>query len=245
MKMVESAGTPWTDEELGAALEGYLYLLQLEFSAIPFSITQYTKILLNGPLSERNDASLRYRMRNISFLMEEHGLPSLKAFSPAPQVGRNVKARLIDMLDQRGDSIDAIIRFSEQKPSLPSLENVLKGLEEIKLQLDSFSSTEQAGIGHNNPPAEFDLSEEFPKMSISVNVIKNEITKKSPNTKSIAKMSEKLVEFSLKLVVWSGQRCTDFAKAGAIAAGTGWGLSHDGLGQKILETIRSIYQLFP
>ena len=56
----------WSDDELRASVDAYLYMLRLEVSSIPYSPAEYSKFLQSGPLRDRNDASIRYRMRNIS-----------------------------------------------------------------------------------------------------------------------------------------------------------------------------------
>jgi hypothetical protein len=91
----------WSIDELRAAVDAYLYMLRLEASSIPFSSTAYSRFLLTGPLRDRNEASIRYRMRNISQVMEERGAPVLRSFSPAPQVGKNVKKTINQLLDER------------------------------------------------------------------------------------------------------------------------------------------------
>ena len=51
---------------------------------------------------------------------------------------------------------------------------------------------------------------------------------------------DRLGSFGLKLAIWTGQRVTDFAKAGAVAAGTGFGVWLTGLGDHIIEVLHMI-----
>lgn len=86
-----AAREPWSDEELSAALDAYLYMLQLQLSSIPFSAERHSETLLSGPLHQRSRASVRYRMRNISAVAQDRGVPTVAAFSSAMQLGRGVR----------------------------------------------------------------------------------------------------------------------------------------------------------
>ena len=56
---------PWSDSELRTSIDAYLYMLQLETAAVPFSVVEQERLLISGPLSARNEVSVRYRLRNM------------------------------------------------------------------------------------------------------------------------------------------------------------------------------------
>lgn len=76
-------------------------MLQLEAVSVPFSAADQEKLLCSGPLSGRSDASVRDRLRNISYVMQERGEATLSAYSAAPQVGKYAKGRIHYLLDER------------------------------------------------------------------------------------------------------------------------------------------------
>jgi hypothetical protein len=92
--VAKSSKILWTDNELVSAVEFYLFMLQAQRAGLAYPKDTGTKLLLSGPLNTRNDASLRYRMRNISAVISEMGGPVLAEYSPAQQVGVNVRMRL-------------------------------------------------------------------------------------------------------------------------------------------------------
>jgi hypothetical protein len=89
----------WTDVELAIAVEAYLYLSRLEHAGAAYSEREMTAFLLDGPLKNRNDASIRYRMRDISSVLARRGWSTLRPYSPARQVGSGVRVRIEAILD--------------------------------------------------------------------------------------------------------------------------------------------------
>lgn len=244
-KRADRRNTSWSESELRIAIDAYLYMLQLQVAGIRFSVVEQERLLFSGPLSNRNDASIRYRMRNVSCIMEERGDGVLKAYSPAPQVGKNVKARLHAILDERADTLDTIRRFGGERRSDPArLNEVLISLERLKGMVSELSAapTSAPGIGHNNPPEAIDIRrEELSEVSRAITDIEEAISGDNPDLKRISVRSDVLVRFGLKCALWAGERMTDFAKAGAIAAGTGAGLSLSGIGGQIVETLQNVF----
>lgn len=236
---------PWSDIELQVAVDAYLYMLQLEISGIPFSETRQERLLFSGPLSNRSDASVRYRMRNISCVMQERGVAILRAYSPAPQVGRNVKSRIHGLLDARHDTLAAIRRLAgERRSGSVELDDVVANLEQLKDRISKLVESQRAfvGIGHNNPPEKIEIdANDFINAIRAIEDIEEELASESPDKNAIASRSDILVSLGMKSVAWAGQRLTDFARAGAVAAGTGFGLAVSGLGGKIIETLQQVF----
>lgn len=234
----------WNDGELRVALDAYLYMLQLELSSVPFSAAEQSEVLLSGPLHKRNSASVRYRMRNISHVLGERGLPTLDAFSAAPQVGRNVTARLNALLDARSDTLSAIRHLNDGVTGSTGLSDVLQSLSELKERVRAIEGARKVGIGHNNPPDNIDLSvEEISEVEAAIDGISREVANGQHDPETVRTLSQRISAFGLKVTVWSGQRLSDFARAGAIAAGSGFGLSLSGLGEQIISTLRNLFQL--
>lgn len=231
----------WSLDELRAAVDAYLYMLRLEASSIPFSSTAYSRFLLTGPLRDRNEASIRYRMRNISQVMEERGAPVLRSFSPAPQVGKNVKKTINQLLDER--RISVVDKRAADGGEPIELSSVLASLSELKNMLVSLSPEHTLGFGHNNPPGIFAITaEDIMDANNAVAALESELPTASPDRRRISELTDRLGRFGLKLALWTGERITDFAKAGAVAAGTGFGVWLTGLSDKIVEALHMIFK---
>lgn len=220
-------------------------MLQLEAADVPFSVTEQEKLLVSGPLSARNEVSVRYRLRNISHVMQERGEATLKAYSVAPQVGRNVKARIHGLLDERQSTLRAVRQMVGSRGARAvELEDVLNGLDQLKEMISSLAPEPDAvaGIGHNSPPEAIVIgAEEFSEAIQAISRIERAVSSDAPDVGIIENSSNILVRLGMKSVLWVGQRLTDFAKAGAIAAGTSAGLSLSGLGGQIVETLHRVF----
>lgn len=240
-----SANVPWSESELRTSVDAYLYMLQLEASGVPFSVTEQEKLLASGPLSNRNEASVRYRLRNISQVMQERGEAILKAYSAAPQVGKNVKARIYDLLDERQDTLRAIRQMGGYRGAeVVGLDDVLTGLSQLKDMISSLApeSRPVAGIGHNNPPEDIKIgTDDFSEALRAISRIESAVSGDAPDIGTIERSSNILITLGMKSALWAGQRITDFSKAGAIAAGTSAGLSLTGLSEQIVEMLRQVF----
>lgn len=89
-----SSGILWTDEELEIAVRAYLYILHLEQKGIPYSLSKLIKSLTKKALPNRNEASIRYRMRNITYVLQQLNWPIIDAYYPAENVGAGVRGRI-------------------------------------------------------------------------------------------------------------------------------------------------------
>lgn len=220
-------------------------MLQLEVAAVPFSVTRQEKLLSSGPLSSRNDAAVRYRLRNISHVLLERGERVLTAYSAAPQVGKNVKARIHKLLDERESELRAIqLAESRASKTVTDLGTVLDELSQLRGMIASLMPEQQAiaGIGHNSPPEEITIEpEDFSKALDAVSSMERSISNGDRDAGAVDSETGVLIRLGMKLAIWTGQRITDFAKAGAVAAGTSAGLSMSGLGGKIIETLQQVF----
>lgn len=220
-------------------------MLQLEASGIPFSATEQERLLASGHLSNRNEASVRYRLRNISHVMQERGEATLKAYSSAPQVGKNVKARIHGLLDERQGTLRAIRQMSENRGAeLVGLDDVLAGLSQLKEMIASLApgSHPVVGIGHNNPPEDPVIeADDFSEAVRAISRMESAVSGEMPDIGTVERSSNVLVTLGMKSALWAGQRLTDFSKAAAIAAGTSVGLSLMGLSGQIVEMLRQVF----
>lgn len=240
MRNTERKNINWSDDELRASVDAYLYMLRLELHSVPYSPTVYSKFLETGPLRNRNDASIRYRMRNISQVMEERGAPILRSFSPAPQVGINVKKKINELLDERQIPIPAPKRRTARGEEPVKLPDILESLNELKGMLAKLEPQHMAGFGHNHPPGIYAITaEDVLDARDAVATLERELPNAATD-QSISELTDRLGRFGLKLAIWAGQRITDFAKAGAVAAGTGFGVWLTGLGDQIIEVLQMI-----
>lgn len=243
--MSNSSREIWSDDELKAALDAYLYMLQMQLAGIPFSANQISDMLLSGPLSRKNSASIRYRMRNISAVVVSKNLPPLSMFSPAEQVGRNVWAKLEAFLTSRKDTLKSVSDLQSGAQKTTTSREVSRSLDELKRRLSELEALRPIGIGHNNPPGEFEFSSEEVRVVIqAIDGVANETDLNDARDDRVKHLSEVLISFGLKAAVWTGQRITDFAKASAIAAGSGFGLHLSGLGKQILSTLDILFKFF-
>lgn len=245
MNEVVSKNKLWSDDELQAALDAYLYMLQLEISSIPFSVVQYSELLRSGFLHKRNEASIRYRMRNISHVVAERGLPTLSAYSAAPQVGRNVMRKLNAFLDSRIETVRNILHSGPPKAGEVGLSDVLQSLSELKDRVSALEEVSAAGIGHNNPPDSIHFeAKELANVTAAIDGISQEVTQTPTDSEVVRTLSQQVLAFGFKVAVWCGQRLNDYAKASVSAAGTVSGaLLLVGLSEHIISALGRLFQL--
>lgn len=208
---------PWTDSELEIAVSTYLYLCRLESRNIPYSVQHITRFVLAGPLKNRNEASVRYRLRNISYVFKLRGLRVLKAFSPATQVGAGVQARIQAILSAYPPSQLPFLRGTGERSThdeagteaVTILGRLDKALSELEAHLP--------GMGHNRPPETIDdtslSSLDVRNARSAVSNLQREAVRPLPDKEVINSAQVKLVEFGLRLTNWLGRRVTKFTDA--------------------------------
>jgi hypothetical protein len=209
-------GELWTDAELQVSVEAYLDLLRLERSGVTCSEHVLTEFLKSGPLQHRNGASIRYRMRNISSVMRDRGWPTLSGYSPAPQVGSGVKARILAILDS---SVSTALIAPPPDTVEPVREDALKKLGTLGEALADLED-EFAGIGHNRPPEAIDDNSlniaEIIDARDDVRSVREELEKTAPDTPRVDSIANRLIKFGLKLAGWAGERLTKFTDAALV-----------------------------
>ncbi len=86
----------WTDEELQAAVDAYLWMREQERNGSPF-----VKMDVYRDLADqygRTTGAWDYRMQNISAVLEELGEPIVSGLMPAKNVGPTTTGKLIQMI---------------------------------------------------------------------------------------------------------------------------------------------------
>jgi hypothetical protein len=216
--LVESANTPWSDEELAGSVEAYVFLLRLHLTGVVYSKERAQELLLAGPLNIRNDASIRYRFRNISSVIAELGGPTLPAYFPANKVGRNVRERLrimlmshpgfVDVLEvpQSAKSHSPISSLSPRTEALARLTSLRAHLEDLEREL--------LGLGHNQPPEPLSMEgpsrADFQRAREDISALEREVRNLEHDDTVVQEHSNRLLDFGLKVALWFGERATRF-----------------------------------
>ncbi len=141
------------------------------------------------------------------------------------------------------DSINALAKKPKISFSLPDATESLTKLKSLLLDISELQEKSRTvGIGHNNPPEtlEFDVKE-LSEAYAAITAIESELAKNAADKKRIESESGKIAKLGMKIAIWSGERFTDFAKAGAVAAGTGFGLTLSILGGQIIDTLSALF----
>jgi hypothetical protein len=245
------AGNPnelWTDAELAAAVDAYVFLLGAERRGIRQRGEIAAKILLSGSLSTRNDASIRYRMRNISAVVREYGISTLSAYSPAERVGARVAEKIRRMLDEHSEF--RLLLSSNGLLPLDSARSVNGAREEAAAKLrrlEAFISDLERqifGRGHNNPPesllAEGISSTDFVEAYRHIDSLRAEMSTDAPSLRGVEGDSNALMEFGLKMVTWAGRRLTKFADATLVVMAPALALKLTGLTPLLFDALAAV-----
>jgi hypothetical protein len=104
----------WTDEELDRIVADYFSMLGEEISGIPYNKAAHNRALRDG--FDRSKSSVEFKHRNISAVLVELGLPSIRGYFPAD----NYQAAIIAAID----------RYLSQNPVALHPEKVVDGWTE-------------------------------------------------------------------------------------------------------------------
>jgi hypothetical protein len=200
--------------------------------------------ILTDHLRQRNEASIRYRMRNISFVLEELGISPLSAFSSARQVGTNVKQRIKTLLqNHRLQEVASNDSTSFQGSESVSKDKASQLLDNLDGQLQTLER-ELIGIGHNNPPEPLfpkgPLRSDFEEARANIAVLKLELAKKEPDLEASSNHSQRLIQFGLKIAAWIGVRATKFTDATLQILAPVAVLQATGVAKEIIAAIKAV-----
>lgn len=93
---------PWSDAELGATIKAYLGMLHKELNGIRYNKAAINRELRAGPLANRTEGSVEFRMQNISAALYELRMPFIVGYKPARNIGSDVKQKMIALLSAYG-----------------------------------------------------------------------------------------------------------------------------------------------
>lgn len=95
-----TTGEGWTNDELDAAVEAYLGMLDKEVRGQAFNKAEVNRELRKGRLSARARGSIEYRMQNISYVLQKRGERWVTGYKPAANVGTNTAAKIADAIER-------------------------------------------------------------------------------------------------------------------------------------------------
>jgi len=230
---------------LRSAVDAYVFLLRAQQAGIRQRGEIGTYALLESALRSRNEASIRYRMRNISAVVRELGAPVLATYSPAEQVGANVRPRIRDLLLAHPDfmaltSGDAYALYGDGIAT--SREHALAKLAELREALDKIEH-QVARVGHNNPPEAIDAMTDLPDFGQARNdldALIAEMRASRPNVTSTEKRLSGLLAFGVKAGAWAGERATNFVDVSLAILAPALVLQVTGLMPVLLDALSAV-----
>jgi hypothetical protein len=252
--VAKSSNTFWTDAELVSAVDAYVFMLHAECAGIRYPKDIGPELLLSDILDSRNYVSLRYRMRNISAVVSEMGGPILAAYSPAEQVGTNVRARLRAILashDQfkviQGEAKTSTAATAAAKPTDVRVE-ALERLDQLRAQLAELER-ELIGIGHNRPPEPLSMDgpgrADFERARQDVQALENQVKSDVPNLEVAELHANRLFEFGLKVALWVGERATKFTDTALKFLAPVVVAKATGLAPVIIDALKAVARAIP
>ncbi|WP_232494798.1 hypothetical protein [Novosphingobium kaempferiae] len=235
-----SANTPWTDDELRQSVEVYVLLLRLQLRGNDGRSEPVAQALLSGPLALRNDAAIRYRLRNISAVVQELDGPVLKGFSPAESVGKLVRPRIRALLLDDPDFARLLAPTSnagddDRRDALKALAILRRKIEELEADL--------AWRGHNNPPEQDDIGVQVADLADArdaITVVEAELEKPNPDEEIVEAGTSRILGLALKLTKWIGERTTKFVDAALLAAAPVAVAKASGLLPAIIDAVEAV-----
>lgn len=88
----------WTDDELEGAVRAYFRMLAHQQDDEPYSKAAFRRALRASALKNRSEASIEFRMRNISAVLDAHGRDILRGYIGAENVGKEARRRIWDIV---------------------------------------------------------------------------------------------------------------------------------------------------
>lgn len=220
IESTERGNAPWTDDELRRSVETYILLLRFQVQGADTRWEPLAQVLLSQSLTQRNNAAIRYRMRNISAVVKELGGPVLADFSPAESVGAVVRPKIRAMLLENAEFSRILnpgngLELNTASDARAALRILRSHIEELEREF--------TWRGHNGPPDQGDTNAELGQLRETIediDVIDAELERPNPDAQIVKSRVDKLLMFVGKLGEWLGVRTTKFVDATLSAAGT-------------------------
>ncbi len=235
-----SSKTPWTDHELRRSVDVYVLLLRLQLCGSDGRSEPVAQALLSGPLANRNDAAIRYRMRNISAVVQELGVSVLRDFSPAESVGKLVRSRIRAMLLDDSDFVGLLTRVPSGGDD--DLGDAKKALDLLRRHIEELEA-ELEWRGHNNPPEQEDFGIGPTDLEEALNdiaLVEAELEKTQPDKAAVKTGISRILALALKLTKWIGERSTKFVDAALVAGAPVAVAKVTGLLPTIVEAVEAV-----
>ncbi len=122
-------------------------------------------------------------------------------------------------------------------------DDLLSKLDELAKRIDAIECP-SAAFGHNNPPeplADLPASKaDIAELKASVLALKDEVVAEKPSSETLERQSGKLIEFTKKILAWSGERGTKLADAALTSAAK---VAGPVVALDIFDLLPSIYQV--
>jgi len=101
--MTNKYNREWSDEELAAAVEAYLTMLECQQNGQPFNKAEINRALREpgSPLAGRTKSSVEFRMQNISAVLADEKQLTVNGYAPAANVGDNIRSRILKLVKAR------------------------------------------------------------------------------------------------------------------------------------------------
>jgi len=100
------ARSEWTNDELYECIKAYMRMLEFERNGQSYSKTEFRRELLSGPLSERTNGSIEFRMANISAFRESRSLDWIDGYKARTHIGKNMEDRFAELFDLYESELD-------------------------------------------------------------------------------------------------------------------------------------------
>lgn len=101
----------WSDDELEAAVEAYLFMLGEEQAGRTYSKAEIRRKTIATSLQRRSPPSFEFRMANISSVLNSLGAATIDGYKPRPNVGEATTRRLLGLLKKHG-----VVEASQSDP---------------------------------------------------------------------------------------------------------------------------------
>ena len=92
----------WSKTEIKETVLAYLRMLSLQQAKMPYVKSEIRKELLDGPLRNRSNGSVEFRMANISSVLEDLGFEIVKGYLPRKNVGPKQTDTIREILSEVG-----------------------------------------------------------------------------------------------------------------------------------------------
>ena len=222
---MKSANDLWSDQELSLAINAYIYMLHSQIHGIDFDKKKIIHDLLSTRLTKRNDASLRYRLRNISHVFDKRKWIFLSGYTPAPQVGSGVEKRINELLDTYPAQFlrqlqETPIKAEQKLHSEESIIILRNHFKNLSGSLDDINNRPHRG--HNNPP-ELILEDEMPieiarEIQRVSDLVSNEIQHNVPQKELLQKAQSEMGGIRARLWAWLSGRFTKIVDSVLVTA---------------------------